>query len=77
MEEKYGIRTKKLMLELKSTGQLPAEFKGIKASEITIAANLHSKGVEAVDVVDNGVSTHPPPYGDHAVDVGLGQGREG
>jgi len=40
----------RLILEQKSLGQLPKEFKGIQAAEITIAGKLHSKGIEAVDV---------------------------
>lgn len=39
-----------LMLEQKSLGQLPKEFKGIQSAEINLAGQLHSKGIEAVDV---------------------------
>jgi curved DNA-binding protein CbpA len=44
------IDMSKWFIEQKSLGQLPVEFKGIQMAEISIAAKLHSKGIEAVDV---------------------------
>jgi hypothetical protein len=39
-----------LMIEQKSRGELPMAFKGIPSTIIIFAGQLHSKGIEAVDV---------------------------